>query len=196
MASVKITKHSAAQRQIDAAIRILFSGEDTLAVHTVVAAAHRIVLDLAEKRNLAPYTESIRKTIATQYRQQFGETIPNHKLRHWADEFEKRFFVPHLNRPANFLKHADRDAEKSLDQDSLQTDTLLLVSCTTYAELGLEYTPEMNAFCRWHLAVYPHEDGDAIKTDAGYVHDLFRVHQLEFGDFMLSHYRESTELAP
>ena len=93
MASVSTTKHSAAQRQIDAAIRILFSGEDALAVHTVVAAAHRIVLDLAEKRNLAPYTESIRKTIATLYRQQFGETIPIYKLQHWATQFEKKTFV-------------------------------------------------------------------------------------------------------
>ena len=173
-----------------------FRGKTDLAVHTVVAAAHRIVLDLAEKRNLAPYTESIRKTIATLYRQQFGETIPNHKLHHWAAQFEKEHFRPHLNRPANFLKHADKDASKVLDQESLQTDILLLVSCVTYAELGLEYTPEMNAFCRWHLAVNPHEDGDEIKTGSGYVHDLSRAHQLELGDFMLSHYRESPELAP
>ena len=196
MASVSITKLSAAQRQIDAAIRILFSGEDILAVHTVVAAAHRIVLDLAEKRNLAPYTESIRTTIATLYRQHFTETIPNHKLQHWTAQFEKKHFRPYLNRPANFLKHADQDAGKVLDQDSLQTDTLLLASCVTYAKLGLEYTPEMKAFFQWHLAVYPHEDGDEIKTDSGYVHDLSRAHQLEIGDFMLSHYRESLKLSP
>jgi len=196
VASVSITKLSAAQRQIDAAIRILFSGEDILAVHTVVAAAHRIVLDLAEKRNLAPYTESIRTTIATLYRQQFGETIPNDKMQLWAAQFEGKYFRPYWNRPANFLKHADRDPGEALDQDSLQTDALILVSCTTYAELGLEYTPEMIAFCRWHLAVYPHEDGDAIKTDSGYVHDLSRAHQIEFGDFMLSRYRESPKLSP
>ena len=195
MASVSITKLSAAQRQIDAAIRILFSGEDILAAHTVVAAGHRIVLDLAEKRNLAPYTESIIKTIATLYRQQFGETIPTHKLEHWAAQFEKEHFRPYFNRPSNFLKHADQDAGEVLDQGSLQTDTLLLTSCVTYAELGLEYTPEMKAFLSWHLAVYPHEDGDEIKTASGYVHDLSRAHQREFGDFMLSHYRESPELA-
>ena len=196
MASVSITKPSAAQRQIDAAIRILFSGEDILAVHTVVAAAHRIVLDLAEKRNLAPYTESIRTTIATLYRQQFEETIPNHKLQNWAAQFENKYFRPYLNRPANFLKHADQDAGKVLDHDILQTDTLLLASCVTYTELGLEYTPEMKAFFRWHLAVCPHEDGDEIKTASGYVHDLSRAHQLEVGDFMLSHYRESPNLSP
>ena len=195
MASVSITKHSAAQRQIDAAIRMLFSGEDALAVHTVVAAAHRIVLDLAERRNLSPYTEPIRKTIATLYRQHFGGLIPNQNLQHWTTQFEKKNFRPYLNRPANFLKHADRDAGDVLEQDSLQTDLLLLASCVTYANLGLEYTPEMKAFFRWHLAVHPHEDGDKIKTASGYIHDLSRAHQLEVGDFMLRHYRESPELA-
>lgn len=196
MASVSITKLSAAQRQIDAAIRILFSGEDALAVHTVVAAAHSIVLDLAEKRNVTPYTESIGQAIATLYRQRFGEAIPNDKLQHWVARFEEKHFRPFWNRPANFLKHADRDPGEVLDQDSLETDTLLLVSCATYMELGLEYTPEMNAFCRWHCAIYPREDGDEIKTDSGYVHDLSRVHQLEFGDFMLSHYRDPHKLSP
>ena len=189
MASVKITKLSAAQRQIDAAIRILFSGEDALAVHTVVAAAHRIVMDLAGKRNLTPYTESIKKTIATLYRQSFGETLPNDKLQRWAAKLEKKHYR-HLNRPANFLKHADEDPTEALDLDGLQTDALLLAACVTYGKLGLEYTPEMKAFIRWHLAAYPDEDGDKIKTASGYIHELSRAHQLEIGDFMLSLYRE------
>ena len=196
VASVSITKLSAAQRQIDAAIRILFSGEDILAAHTVVAAAHAVVLDLAKTRNVTPYSESIGKTMTTLYRQQFGEEIPNNKLQHWVTQFENKHFRPHLNRPANFLKHADRDPESALDQDSLQTDTLLLVSCVTYAELGLDYTPEMNAFCQWHLAVYPHENGDEIMTDSGYVHNLSRAHQLEFGEFLLILCRESSESTP
>lgn len=196
MSSVSITKFSAAQRQIDSAIRMLFSGEDALAVHTIAAAAHGIVLDLAKKRNLPLYTESIRKTIVTQYRQQFGETIPNEKLQILTAQFEKKHFRPHLNRPANFLKHADKDAGKVLGEDSLQTDLLLLVSCVTYAELGLEYTPEMKTYCRWHLAVYPHQNGDEIETNGGYLHDLSRAHQLEFGDFMLGLYRDLPTLAP
>ncbi len=193
MATVSITKFTAAKRQIDSAIRMMFSGEDVLAVHTVVAAAHRIVLDLAEKRNLAPYTESISKTIATLYRQSFGATIPDHKLQYWAAQFEKEKFRRYLNHPANFLKHADKDAEKVLDQDSLQTDELLLASCVTYAKLGLNYTPEMIAFIRWHLAVYPQEDGDSIKTASGYVHKLPRLQQLEVGFFLLNLYRNGSE---
>ena len=65
MAPLEITKPTAAQRQIDAAIRLLFSDEDALAVHTVAAAAHRIALDLAENRGHNPYAESLRETLTT-----------------------------------------------------------------------------------------------------------------------------------
>ncbi len=49
-AEVYISKEAAAQRQIDAAVRMLFSDEDELAIHTVAAAAYRVVRDLREKR--------------------------------------------------------------------------------------------------------------------------------------------------
>ena len=49
MTNVAITKEAAAQRQIDAAIRMLFlHGEDLVAVHTLAAAARTVVLDLAK----------------------------------------------------------------------------------------------------------------------------------------------------
>ena len=200
MASVDITKPTAAQRQIDAAIRMLFSGEDALAVHTVAAAAHRIVLDLREKRSgtrgQGPYAEFLREGVTTLYQEQLGTSPSSAIIQRVLPQFE-RFFRNHLNRPANFLKHADRDAGKSLDQNSLQTDLLLLVSCKGYADLGFALTPEMEVFVRWHLAVYPHEPTDPIKTGAGYVHDLSRPHQLEAGeDFLLSLYRERLKPAP
>ena len=199
MASVDITKPTAAQRQIDAAIRMLFSGEDALAVHTVVAAAHRIVLDLTEKRSgtrgQSPYAESLRKTLTDLYRKRFGRSPSSALIQHVLPQLEQ-WFGNHLNRPANFLKHADRDAGESLDQNSLETDLLLLVSCNEYTTLGFALTPEMEAFCRWHLAVYPHEATDFIKTGVGYVHDLSRSDQMEFGDFLLSLYRERLNSAP
>lgn len=46
MTKVYISKHSAVQRQLDAAIRWLFEGEDPLPIHTVVAAAYGLVKDL------------------------------------------------------------------------------------------------------------------------------------------------------
>jgi hypothetical protein len=49
-AEVFVTKVAAAQRQLDAAIRMKFSDEDDLAVHTLAAAAYRIIRDLRDHR--------------------------------------------------------------------------------------------------------------------------------------------------
>jgi len=47
---VHVTKLAAAQRQLRAAIRMFFAGEDELAVHTVASASYRILADLKEER--------------------------------------------------------------------------------------------------------------------------------------------------
>ena len=45
-----MTKLAAAQRQLCAAIRMFFDGEDELAVHTVASAAYGILRDLKAER--------------------------------------------------------------------------------------------------------------------------------------------------
>ena len=94
-------------------------------------------------------------------------------------------------RPANFLKHADRDEDKTLNEATLESDHLLLEACTLYTDLGFEPTPEMYTFARWHLAVYPHEEGDPIETAAGFIYGLDRSAQLQFGAFFLNRFSES-----
>jgi hypothetical protein len=49
-AKVFINKLEAARRQLYAAIRMTFANEDEFAIHTVAAAAYRILRDLLEKR--------------------------------------------------------------------------------------------------------------------------------------------------
>ena len=54
MSGTLITKQGAAQRQIDAAIRMLFlHGEDFTAIHTIAAAARTIIKDLAEAQGVS-----------------------------------------------------------------------------------------------------------------------------------------------
>ena len=45
MAELHLTKQAAAQRQLDAAVRIFFTGEDVLAIHTIVSAANNVLTD-------------------------------------------------------------------------------------------------------------------------------------------------------
>jgi hypothetical protein len=55
-AQIYLRKEAAAQRQLDAAIRMTLEGEDELAIHTVAAAAYGILRDLKKhhgRRELA-----------------------------------------------------------------------------------------------------------------------------------------------
>jgi hypothetical protein len=178
MATVLVTKQAAAQRQIDTAIRILFSGEDPLAVHTLAAAAHNIFADLDNKGSKKSDTRY--KRTSEEVQKQLMEKV----VGDWTQDVKKLVQRPNRG-SANFLKHADKDPDKALDQATLRTDDLLLEACVMYLELGFKLTPEMKAFARWHLAVHPRTHEDRLKTKAGDVCDLSREDQLEFGAFLL-----------
>jgi hypothetical protein len=61
--TVRILKLAAAQRQLDAAIRMFFVEEDALATTTVAAAAYRILRDVAEKRGQKVMADDWRHTM-------------------------------------------------------------------------------------------------------------------------------------
>lgn len=185
MVEIHVTKQAVAKRQIDAAIRILFAGEDPLAVHTVVAAAHGVLVGLEKKHRQ-------QSTVADAYSDalnQLEKVFPDETLRQIfnGNDF-KTWYQEIRRRPANFLKHADRDADKALNIAALETDHTLLEACTLYADLGFEPTIEMHAFARWHLAVYPHLEGDRLETASGFLHSLARNAQLECGKFLLERF--------
>jgi hypothetical protein len=62
-AAVEVLKLTAAQRQLDAAIRMSFGKEDSLAIHTVAAAACRLLRDLKGKRGLNVLAEEWRDNL-------------------------------------------------------------------------------------------------------------------------------------
>src|SRR5712691_2463382 len=87
-ATVYLTKIAAAQRQLDAAIRMAFAGEDELAIHTVLSAAYRIVRDLREKRGRREQPNEAYATgvfyVARAYATGKENELPK-PLRKWAD---------------------------------------------------------------------------------------------------------------
>jgi hypothetical protein len=178
MAQVSITKQAAAQRQIDAAIRIQFGNEDPLAVHTIVSAAHRVLTDLdnnSARKSLELYEAALSDLLG----EHPGAPIPaaTADFREWLQRGNRR--------GANFLKHAERDSGRALDISSLTTDHLLLEACSLYQSLGLEPTHEMRTYVRWHLAVYPNFEDVRISTSLGDLSDLDREQQLAFGAYLL-----------
>lgn len=61
-AKLHITKLAAAERQLRAAIRMYFSGEDDLAIHTVASATYRLLADLKAERGLEEAADAPRAT--------------------------------------------------------------------------------------------------------------------------------------
>jgi len=188
MAQLYVNKQAAAMRQLNAAIRILFAGEDALAVHTITAAVHEVLTSVDHKssdKSGFVYLETL-DSLQEQHPKLFsGFSIKDLKK-----------LVHSKNRSgANFLKHADKDPDNLLDTEALTTDHMLLEACTLYSNLGFDPSIEMQAFARWHLSVYPSAESDRIKTQAGDVNDLDRSDQLDFGDWLLTSMRETSEVS-
>jgi hypothetical protein len=142
MTKIRVNKVEAARRQIDAAIRMLFSNEDPVAVHTVAMASLRIVRDLAAKRDDG-YINKIVKTIIKPGMEK---------------EFWRLFQIP-----ANFFKHADRDPDGLLENiDEKANEGVIFLACSFYQDLGHQYTPEMMTLVAWYMALHP----EIISVDA------------------------------
>jgi len=174
-AVVYVNKLAAARRQLDAAIRMKFLGEDELAIHTVAAAAYRILCEPKAKRgrdeledlhlrgvfavaeayakgsiNLPPELASDKtmmdliEWIAGIIRTRDNVTEDEFKveLSHW----HKKSYWSTVNKPTNFLKHADRDSNKALALKDLNTDYLIGMASAAYADLTGETSAECLVF--------------------------------------------------
>jgi len=142
MAKIRINKLDAARRQIDAAIRMTFAGEDPVAIHSVVAAGHRIIRDLCENR---------------------GDIEGYLQFTDWINpEYEKDFWQ-HLNASANYFKHADKDADHVHEMDDRTSDYMILFASKWYRDLGNSLSVEMKVFANWWIAQHPeHMKPDAL----------------------------------
>lgn len=170
-AKVVVTKLNAAGRQLNTAIRLLLGDDDLLSIHTLTAAAYRILRDLQKARGILHYPEVIRVglwSMAEDFRKgrPLDELPPDLRpyVRHVADlqaagkiaSFNEIKFaneqVLELNdlrqstKAANFLKHADRDQTASLSEDEIDNIDLLFRATGTYSALLHRLSPEMAAF--------------------------------------------------
>jgi len=172
MAKIKVTKIEAARRQIDTAIRMLFGAEDPIAVLTLISAAERILRDIGAQKN-AP--------------------IHQLHLEMLKPGTEKEFWSM-VNRPANFLKHADKDPDDILDNiDEKLNDIKIFISCLYYTDLQFTRSIEMDTFLTWFFVVNPHFiNEEHAEAKEGYmefadIRNESREAQLSAGFQLLNH---------
>ncbi len=161
-AKVHITKLSAARRQLCAAIRMYFAGEDELAIHTVASAAYRLICDLKAKRGrdevgdyfLTMFFYSIREyhrgnlpgyladnPEAMEWIREMAEKIPitatsrYEDIKTFVSPDDARQFWKKWNMVSNFLKHADNDACSHISIDEVDNFYLLMRAIAAYHDI-------------------------------------------------------------
>lgn len=207
-----ITKQAVAQRQINAAIRMLFLyDEDMCAVHTVAAAGLAVIEALAEAKGIGKTYET-RAAVESFLKERYNldpsapEVAREIELRTKAIENGSigKATRLHRNRIANFLKHADKDADHALDSiwfsseggwfvatDSSPalggTGTLEVISMAVYFynRLNLPITTEMEIYARWWVGTHPENHEQFIRTKSGPIHLFTFEQQRDFGRYML-----------
>jgi hypothetical protein len=185
--TVRILKLAAAQRQLDAAIRMMFAEEDSLAITTVAAAAYRILRDLKEKRGQKVFADQWRDSMLGVARALVRGELPDRDIQRFRDDSQmwpvismladriravgmhktivdlrgivevqvpasmERALWGELNEASNFLKHADRDSDKSLAEENLNSHELILGGCNIFMDLMVRLTPEMQVWLAFVL---------------------------------------------
>lgn len=164
-ARLHITKLAAAQRQLRAAIRMYFGGEDELAVHTVAAAAYRVLADLKADRGMDEAANAYLTSIFYVVRDYRRGTLPKKletdaEFMAWVKSVAEqlpigadakiedvsvtvspnaaRDFWRQRGKVANFLKHADRDSKASIALDEVDNLLLLMQGYGAYTDLTRE----------------------------------------------------------
>jgi len=131
---IRINKIDAAKRQINAAIRMTFQGEDPVAIHSVIAAGHRIIRDICQKR---------------------GDVESFLRFTDWIAEGHEKQFWAAMNASANFIKHADTDADAIHEFDEEMADFMIVFASKWYGDLGYSRSREMNTFATWWAIQHP-----------------------------------------
>lgn len=130
----QITKLQAAQRQIETAIELWFLDRDIVAIHTLAWAGLEILSDLAENEG--------RERVMKKMVEIFGEE-------------EGREVERAIRAIGNFLKHADRDPESTLDFSPELGDGLLLLCSLQLEALGQTRKPLNFAFETSFSMIHP-----------------------------------------
>lgn len=125
-----VSKTEAAKRQLDTAIRLMFGGDDPLAVHTLAGAVASLLDDILKKKEGVETWHKHVSDVTGLDPVQVGRV---------------------LRSAQNFLKHADRDHDAMLDFDPSFADEILILATLNIGELEA-LSREMQVFQAWYLA--------------------------------------------
>ena len=130
---MKVTKIDAAEAQIRAAVWMFFRGGHLVPVYTLANAAREIVAAIGDQID----AETVLRELAARR----GITVKE--------------LVRPLVHTANFFKHADRDADATIEFDTYDVELTLLAACEDFGRVADGMLVEAQVFQAWMLALFP-----------------------------------------
>jgi hypothetical protein len=131
--NIKLSKLTAARRQLNTGIVLWFSEADPVSIHTLVAAAHEIIHAIFKRRG--------------------QEDLLFDNLR--VKDEHRNAWIASIRRNANFFKHADRDPDGVLDFDPSVNDMHMLYCIIGLKRMGEDTTFEERVFMYRFFLEYP-----------------------------------------
>lgn len=170
-----INKLSVGERQLAAAIRMYFLNEDTLAIHILSSAAHNVLADLLNDRGKDASVHGAIYGVLRAAKDLRDGAISEDEIRGWGDgaleqvkqagsifedypEFDidnmsssappeyVRSYWSDRRRSYNFLKHADRDANRFLDEGMINNEDTIFQAIVCSQHLNIKHTEEKHFF--------------------------------------------------
>jgi hypothetical protein len=132
--TIHLSKLDAAKRQLETAIRLWFHSGDPVSVHTLAAASHQLLHDLAKRSGISTLLRGAAQ-VKPEYRKEYVRLMSSYE---------------------NFFKHADRDPERLLKFNPAATEFFLFDAIFTYQALTTENPPLMSTFKFWALIHHPY----------------------------------------
>lgn len=128
-----LTKIDVGRRQLNTAVRMFFFEEDVVSLHTVAAAAHGVLRDVARYKGI-------------------NKSLKDSPL---ISESERSKYIAAVNYPQNFFKHATKDANGKMVFRYQGNILFLLDAIVLYTLLDEELTREMKIFLMWFQLRFP-----------------------------------------
>lgn len=173
--SFTVNKLQAAHRQLNAAIRLLFSEDDPVVVLALAGNASAVFSDLiAQKRPNDSWDQHAQQATNLTERQYFGV----------------------LRRGQNFLKHANRDAAAVITWPTPDTEAVILIAVLNAGELDGNSSSQQ-VFRSWYLAKHQDDlgqDKDFIKDAATVFPGITEMNPPEQRAFGLQRFYEALQL--
>jgi hypothetical protein len=148
-----VSKLDAAKRQLEIAIRLYFSNDDPVSIHTLTAASYNILRDVTKQRGADPMF------------------IKGHMLEMVKPEY-KKMVIEKANEAENFFKHADHDHQATFSFNPDMTELHMIDACAQYRKLTGEEPPLLTIFRAWFSAnhpdffIFPDELKNALRANA------------------------------